>query len=124
MYFLVDFKRFSLTCKGFKDKFCDILLKVCTKIFSESSSVTGNDERRPKDGKFPTLDGGDPRQDFARRKANSRGLNCELLTGYISLINCGFCILLTASSDIFTEILRTELCYLFTEFWYILSPGR
>ena len=51
---LVDFKRFSLTCKGFKEKFYDILLKVCTKRFSESSSVTGNDERRPKDGKFPT----------------------------------------------------------------------
>ena len=57
---LVDFNRFSQTFKGFKEKFYDILLKVCTKTFSESSSVTGNDERRPKDGKFPTLDGGDP----------------------------------------------------------------
>ena len=45
---------FSQICKGFKEKFYDILLKVSTKTFSESSSVTGNDERRPKDGKFPT----------------------------------------------------------------------
>ena len=78
---LVDFKRFSLTCKGFKEKFYDILLKVCTKRFSESSSVTGNDERRPKDGKFPTPSG---LYDTEKTSASK-----EVMSSMILLVCCG-----------------------------------
>ena len=48
--------------------------------------ITGEAKRR----EIPHTRGGDPRQDFERRKRNSRGLNCELFTGYIFLISCGF----------------------------------